>query len=300
MYLTDILDALFTIFYPAKKPQVSLKPSDVDSLSDEEIEELMTTASRFIDGVPGTVAKLIHNWLGKDTVDCSEANVSQIVFKKTTIPIPRVRRVIKSKGIYIIVMDYIQDSNLAEVWPTYSLWQKIRVAFTLRRYVRQLRWVEAPLGTLPGPLSEQGPQACDVSSIFGRIRPRRGPFNSYKELSDFFNYRYGLGWKAILPEDHPIMKATFDDSSPLVITHNDLNPRNIIVGEDGRIWVVNWAWSGYYPPWFEYSAMTNQVENEQLGGWYDRSWELAIPFVCGPNFQQHEWLGRAGLGLDYT
>ena len=263
----------------------------------------MTKASRLIDNVPvfqllpGTVAKWTCDC--NDTVDCSEANISQIVFEKTNVPVPRVRRVIKWEDTYIIAMDYIKGTTLAEVWPNYSLWMKIRVAYTLRRYVRQLRRVEAPPGTPPGPISNYGPQVCDVSSIFGRIRPTRGPFGSYEELSDFFSDRYRLGWKNILPEDHSLMKATFDNSSPLVITHNDLNPRNIIVGEDGCIWLVDWAWSGYYPPWFEYASMANQVENEQLGGWHDRSWYLIIPFVCGPDFQQHEWLCKAGSGLDF-
>lgn len=56
----------------------------------------------------------------------------------------------------------------------------------------------------------------------------------------------------------------FDDSSLLVSVHGDLNPRNIVAGEDGRLWlqVVDWGWSGFYPPWFELVAMTNQVEDE--------------------------------------
>lgn len=72
----------------------------------------------------------------KGPVDCPEANIAAILFEKTNIPVPRLRRVIKWRGDYIIVADYIRGPTLAEVWPTYSLCMKIRVAFILRRYVR--------------------------------------------------------------------------------------------------------------------------------------------------------------------
>lgn len=242
-----------------------------------------------------TIAKLSYDRTDQDDANCSEVDISRLVVENTSIPVPRMRRVIKWDGQSVIIMDFIKGSTLAKVWPTYSLWMKIRVAFTLRRYVGQLRRLEAPLETPPGPLSKHAPKICDLPSIFGYIRSTRGPFSSYKELTDFFNRRYQLsGWENMSPEDQ---KATFDDSSPLVITHSDLNPRHIIAGEDGRLWVVDWAWAGYYPPWFEYAAMTNQVETERLEGWYDRSWELIVPFVCGPYFKQRQWLGRAGWGL---
>lgn len=114
----------------------------------------------------------------------------------------------------------------------------------------------------------------------------------------FMNQRY-LMWFRERPEGKASRNEKFDDSSPLVFTHNDLNPRNIIAGEDGRLWVVDWAWSGFYPPWFEFCAMDKQAWNEKLGGWNDWFWELMIPFVCGPYFKTEIWLFTAGLGLCY-
>jgi hypothetical protein len=40
-----------------------------------------------------------------------------------------------------------------------------------------------------------------------------------------------------VPEDHLSKKELFDDSTPLVLTHQDLNLRNIILGEDSRLWI---------------------------------------------------------------
>ncbi|KAF5325463.1 hypothetical protein D9619_009742 [Psilocybe cf. subviscida] len=297
----DTLDAIFSLFCSAKKPDVGLKPSSLDSLSDDQIKDLMANAPNLSEFEPiyqlssDTIARLAYNWTGEDIANCSEANTHRIVSEKTSIPVPHVRRIIRWDRDDLIIMDSIQGSTLAEVWPKYSLWMKIRVAFTLRRYVRQLHRIEVPPGAPPGPLTNHAPKLCDVPSIFGDIRAPRGPFGSYEELTDFFNHRYQLGWKGKDQE------ATFDDSSPLVITHNNLFPENIIVGEDDRLWVVNWASSGYYPPWFEFAGLMNVVENERFcRRWYDRSWELAVPFICGPYFKQHIWLARAGWGLYHT
>ncbi|KAL4245370.1 hypothetical protein ABKN59_009481 [Abortiporus biennis] len=47
----------------------------------------------------------------------------------------------------------------------------------------------------------------------------------------------------------------FDESYPLVFTHNDISMRNVILGDDGKVYLVDWAFSGFYPAWMEYAAM---------------------------------------------
>jgi thiamine kinase-like enzyme len=54
------------------------------------------------------------------------------------------------------------------------------------------------------------------------------------------------------------------NSEPLVLTDQDPNLRNVIVGEDGRLWVVDWSWAGYYLPRFEYAAMQRQNEDKTI------------------------------------
>ena len=63
---------------------------------------------------------------------------------------------------------------------------------------------------------------------------------------------------------NPILKGYQDlqDAGPFptpsrfVFTHLNLNPRNIILGDDGQVWLVDFGLSGFYPEWFEYTAMT--------------------------------------------
>ncbi|KAI6139140.1 hypothetical protein EDD17DRAFT_1770646 [Pisolithus thermaeus] len=247
--LADTLDTILAFVAPEKTPE-RIRSSDIDEPGDEEILALRRTALRLHSDY--NVYKLTLTTVVKSSqdmedgaIDATEANALQLVFTKTTIPVPRVRRVVKREWEFLIVMDYIKGRTLAQVWPTFSVRRKFFVAFTLRRYIRQLRHLSAPPTTPPGPLSAQGPRICE-SPVFGQVQSSRGPSSSYSELSTFFNERCKMVLDAKgVPEDHPSRKKKFDDSGPLVLMHQDLNLRNVIPGDDGRLWIIDWRWSGY-------------------------------------------------------
>ena len=118
----------------------------MDKLSNAELLELSKNASKL--HPDAGVVKLTSNTVAKpsqdmdeDAPDPSEATALDLVFSQTTIPIPRVRRVVRRKWDFLIIMDHIPGPTLAHVWPTLPAWRKCFVAFTLRRYVRQLRRV---------------------------------------------------------------------------------------------------------------------------------------------------------------
>ena len=222
-----------------------------------------------------------------------------MVFIHPTIPVPRVRRVVKEQYTILIAMDYIPGRQLSEVWPSLSLLAKLRIAITLRSYVRQLRSIRHPRSAVPGPLATNEPRVCE-SPIFGQVQSTRGPFTSYRELSAFFNDRLRRSLEPNLTH-HPTDMGKFDDSAPLVLTHQDLNMRNLMVGDDGRLWLVDWAWSGFYPRWFEFIAMRRQAEDEEtLTGKKEPLWDAFIPFICGPCFKQERWLAVASRSLDWV
>ena len=235
----------------------------------------------------------------EDVEDPSEALALNMVFLNTTIPVPRVRRVVKGQYSNIIVMDYIPGRQLSEVWPSLSFLGRLHIAITLRRYIRQLRSIRHPRSAVPGPLCTKEPRMCE-SPIFGQVRSNRGPFASYRELSTFFNDRLHRALDSEVAVSSSDL-GKFDDSMPLVLTHQDLNMRNFIVGDDGRLWVLDWAWAGFYPRWFEFVAMKRQAENEEtLTGKKEPQWDAMIPFICDPYFKQERWLIRMGRALDWV
>jgi hypothetical protein len=301
------------IFNPSIELTFIQEGSDVDALTDKEICRLYGTGSTRIGAPSDSLALITPNTVGKraqdkrlwskssQPLDSSEANALNIVLTQTTIPVPRVHRLVKTQHAPIIVMDYIRGSTLAELWPTMTIWRKFGVAITLRRYVRQLRRLKATASTPPGPPSKSGPRKI-ISPIWGQILPYRGPFATHADFSDWFNQRAIIGHDAKgLPLNHPARKIPFDASEPLVLVHQDINPRNIIVGEDDQLWLIDWAWAGYLPPWFEYLAMLEQDKNERRGkgAVHHKHWDTLIPFICGPYFKEKDWIASMAWAFRY-
>ena len=81
-----------------------------------------------------------------------------------------------------------------------------------------------------------------------------GPFGSLQELEDWCNHKLELCQmcQQVIPGT-PRFK--FDS---LVFTHQDIAPRNLILGSDGQLWLVDWANAGAYPPGFERAALEKQ------------------------------------------
>jgi hypothetical protein len=233
-----------------------------------------------------TLVKVTFEW----NTRYLEASSFEFVRTHTTIPIPRIRRTfIDENGGTINVMDYIPGKRLDHVWPSLSLWTKLWVGLTLRRYIRQLRQIKDSHSSVPGPVADS-PQKCD-GYVFGY--KTCGPFPDYASLSAFYNSKLDLAKGAYYPDVHgnelsrvrPDIKP-FDDSRPLVFTHSDLSMRNIVFGTDGRIWLVDWAMSGFYPRWFEYVSTVYAAERDVAPD----SWNRLIPFIANPLFKHMKWM----------
>ncbi|KAG6840869.1 hypothetical protein C0991_003589 [Blastosporella zonata] len=304
-FLADALDTVWTSIQPVKMPQRIMRGSEIDGLTDAEIIQLFELApllnkesnARKLD--MDIVVKPFEPFTkeGLDASDMAEVHVANLVLSKTSIPIPRVRRVIEvDEDFILIATDYIPGQTLAKLWPSLPLWRKFAIAFTLRRYVRQLRRLQAGPGTPPGLLSTKCAKLTR-SPVWQKGWGIQGPFDSYKKLSTFMNKGYRLSTNSPdIPLDSPIRGEKFDDSQPLVLTHQDLHLGNIILGTDGRLWVIDWEIAGYYPEWFEYCAM--MVQND-IGAPMrdDKVLGALIPFICGPYFKQRAFVFRMGVFL---
>ncbi|KAJ3500362.1 hypothetical protein NLJ89_g9832 [Agrocybe chaxingu] len=82
----------------------------------------------------------------------------------------------------------------------------------------------------------------------------------------------------------------------LVFVHGDLSPSNILLSDDGVLWLIDWADAGYYPEWME------AVAAWQYGG-HSRSWRCLLWFVVGPRPAVQDWwsffqnvIGRYAFG----
>ncbi len=206
-----------------------------------------------------------------------EALAVKFVRKHTAIHVPRVLRTIHAEGFLFYVMDFVDGKQLGQVWPTLSIWKKLRVAWTLRSYIRQLRRIDSTLSSVPGPLGDK-PQLCDGFIFNCRYE---GPFPDLAALSRWCHKQVAIGRSRFsLPRTQ---YDPFKDCERMVFTHLDLNMRNIMLGKDGRLWIIDWDWSGFYPEWFEYLSMSYAGEDGPA------SWKRCIPFIADPYIERLRW-----------
>jgi len=309
--------AIISCFPPSRRFSASFCPplhtaplmDSIASLSDLEILNLFREGRRlseidhpFAEGqviliTDDTVAKVSQD-VDEEVTYPSEAFALDVVSQHTTIPVPRVRRVVKRRhGDYLIVMDLIPGKQLSTLWPAMTSTERAIMVEKLQDYVQQLRKVSIPQRQIPGPLDRDlNPRTCESPPVFGQVVSSRGPFASYADLEAFFTDR-----RQKMMSYAGVDIAPFNAAYPLVLTHQDLNPRNIIVGGDGTLSIVDWTWAGFYPEWWESVAMKAQAENEvEVQGSRDPSWDAIIPQVCGEYKDMEDWLASVGQSFSWS
>ena len=220
----------------------------------------------------------------------------ELVWKQTRIAIPRKSRAIRHhhpEGNGLIVMDLVPNSQQLRVaWPSLSFLGKLKVILTMRLYLCQLRRIQySSSNSTPGP---PGPTPLPCNGLqFGY--DAKGPFPTISSLETYFRTEHSLaedrasrGW-APFPNCEPLDTSAF---ASLVFTHNDLNMRNLLLDDQHVLWVVDWEFSGFYPPWFEYLGMRYAAQKDKDS----ESWQKWIGHMAEPAFKVEEWMNRIGYG----
>ena len=113
----------------------------------------------------------------------SEALILELLQQQTSILTPAFRRNIMTRRpetffgepyidkLCLIAMQYVPGRPLRVVWPTLSLWGKLRVIWTLRQYIRQLRRVSSPYSNRTGPLGGSDPLRPPGQIFFDKAPP---------------------------------------------------------------------------------------------------------------------------------
>ncbi|KAL5500846.1 hypothetical protein ACEPAH_9233 [Sanghuangporus vaninii] len=256
-------------------------------LSDEEIEKLADSSPNVDMATyivldtghpnPGHVARIASDVVVKHSfrTPMHERLSAELVRKYTVIPVPMHERVFRGRYDTYLVQQYIPGRVLLDIWSQLGWWMRLRIAITLRFYIHELRCISSRAGPppFPGPPSNDGtPQLCTGRLFTGE---GSGPFHSYREMSRWYQNRL-LVMQRFRKEG--LDCAPFDGNAPLVFTHMDLHPRNIILGDDGQLWIVDWSDAGWYPSWFEATSMIGIVKVRPE---IPSSWTTWVPYMAG-------------------
>lgn len=215
-----------------------------------------------------------------------EVDTMLFVKQHTQIPVPTVRLLFVLEDSMYLVMEYIPGGDLQHLWPNLQETERRHVLSQLQQYVHDLRAI-TPSSAVPGPI---GGGVCRGRwfSEFGA-----GPFGSHQELVAWWNSKL----PPTLGRRDPAER--FQADHPLVFTHGDLAPRNLILRE-GVVWVVDWEQAGWYPVYLEYAFIASET-----GDWdypTPTDWRDAMLSLIPSYEREHELLkgayGRIGRGFE--
>ncbi|KAK2796763.1 hypothetical protein FQN50_009444 [Emmonsiellopsis sp. PD_5] len=228
---------------------------DITKVPDETLIELFNTAP-LLHSYQGTRIVRLSSTLvlkGGELARPCEADIMKLVRAKTTIPVPKVHRVlnIKTQDTFFgcqcyIVMDFIEGDTLQDLWEALSQAQREDVVSQVASMFLALQSAEVPQQQ-PGPVDCQLCKAKGYwfSDIGG------GPFKDIAAMQAWFNRKLEIcqHFKQVTDTVPPFC---FDR---LILTHQDIALRNLILDPQGKVWLVDWGDAGIYPEGFEYAAL---------------------------------------------
>jgi aminoglycoside phosphotransferase (APT) family kinase protein len=186
------------------------------------------------------------------------------------LPVPRVHRTFTAdvpgfagqlvKG-HFIVMDYIPGLTVDECWDSLEEYQRQSVTSQVAAMIEKMQ--STTLNLPPGPVGWTGSQKF-VGPWF--TEDGAGPFTSFQDLEDWCNHKIDLCKQYKQLKRHtPRFKFR-----RLVFTHQDIAPRNLILDAQGKVWMIDWALAGVYPPGFEQAVFKKQ------SGWFEEFGEMVL------------------------
>ncbi len=194
------------------------------------------------------------------------------------IPIPQPRY---PHLTYSLVTDFIQGKPLNQCWESLGIYMQFRIACTLRTYVLKMR-----------RLTQATPGSPNGGHVHGFVFSNglySGPFASAATFQRYIHRVTYHGWLAewnsyaeALKDGRPTgprpEQPTFIDSdNALVFTHADISPSNLILSDEGILWLIDWATCGFYPEWIESLAMYRYAGERSPKRWNYLTW-----FAVGP------------------
>ncbi|KAK4043323.1 hypothetical protein C8A01DRAFT_32643 [Parachaetomium inaequale] len=173
------------------------------------------------------------------------------------------------------IPELVQGATLEQRWGSLNEAEREGVCQQLRGMLSELRNVRHALGEFfIGHINHQPPS--DVIFESSRNNPLGGPFHSVAEFHDWLSIliRTGLEqhWPGKKPSEIPDpYRESLPDDAPVVLTHGDLHPSNIMVSTDSPckvVAIIDWHQSGWYPDYWEFckAVFTAEVNGE----WMDR------------------------------
>ncbi|KAF4976358.1 hypothetical protein FZEAL_6956 [Fusarium zealandicum] len=241
---------------------------DIILLSDEELLNAHSTAPRLHEYGHVKITRVSKSLVIKGGFAVAKSESENMIFASEFmhLPVPKVHHTFTANipsafqtdlvKAYFIVMDYIPGSTLEKYWPWLDGDARQLVTQQVAEMIERMQ--SRCLNDLPpGPLGRdpeekfEGPWFTDYGA---------GPFTTLTDLEAWFNHKIDACTKVNqLPAGTP--KFQFQD---VVFTHQDIAPRNLIVDESMKVWLIDWGCAGVYPRGFDQAVLRKQSWNGEF------------------------------------
>ncbi|KAI9767174.1 MAG: hypothetical protein M1839_004610 [Geoglossum umbratile] len=165
--------------------------------------------------------------------------------------VPRVHAFYEDENRGYIVMQFIKGFTLDERPDEYP--QHIHNITTA---ILNLHSIRVPSNAIPGPVGAPGEPRVPQGYLWGECTAGRS-FKSAAEMETWLNRRLQV---------HESSRANDKISItgfPLQFCHGDIAPWNVMILDTGKICLVDWAFAGFYPYFFEIFALRISWEHKE-------------------------------------
>lgn len=209
------------------------------------------------------------------------------VKKSTAIPLPAIYAMYSRQGSQIpinyIVMEFIPGTCLRDKWASMDESSKSAVTGQLREIFSELRQIPSP-----GYFGVIGRRPFDdsifCSNVKGRLPVPAGPFTTEDEvlgaLANKFSHHFpehgkGAFYRRVFPL---VLRG-----HPPVFTHGDLQRKNVVVRDDGKVVLIDWEAAAWYPSFWEYSMGMFSCD-------FKDDWQLWLGTVVDECLSEFSWM----------
>ncbi|OCH95598.1 kinase-like protein [Obba rivulosa] len=197
-----------------------------------------------------------------------------------TMPVPEVYGWRQDGNKLFIYMEHVHGVTLEDCWPELSRQERFDVCDQLHAMLSALRTLKQdPRDTFIGAIGRQ-----PLRDIILHSCSKSGPFADVRSFHDAYSWL-----KPSAPDPstdwvsaHPMRPKLIDDI-PIVFTHGDLHPSNIVVSPaDARVLaIVDWHQSGWLPAYWEFCKAL-WVGKMRRGDQLTREWDAeCLPRILG-------------------
>ncbi|GIK04904.1 hypothetical protein Aspvir_009002 [Aspergillus viridinutans] len=195
------------------------------------------------------------------------------------VPVPEVFGWAEDAGQTFIYMSFVEGETLMERWGDLNEDEIRAICGELGHYMKMIRTLEQDLDVpYIGSLGKQ-----PLNEVLLVDRPGLvGPFQGTNAVEQF----------------HHTCRIEISSEVPVVFTHNDLLPPNIIIssGRNPKVAaIVDWAQAGWYPAYWEYcKARWMNVNTSYFDMAFQEDWRLNyLPMILDPVDDKtcyHPWI----------